>query len=116
MAIAHHTQHACIPWTGRPEEYQIEAYEAYVFAGLHPSHWAWLTSTCETKYCLQVEHLICNEPVHLRYPQGICIYCGRLADTVDHLLPRGFTGEANRRFTAIVPACRWCNKIGRAHV
>ena len=104
MALDH-----CKPWKGRPEEYQTEAYEVMCSERFEPSHWAWITSMCSTPMCLNVDHLICNEPVHLKYPPFVCIYCGRPADTVDHLLPRGYTGDAARHYTAVVPACRWCN-------
>lgn len=109
MAAHQHTQSQCNPWNGKPEEYQIEAYEALIYAGSKPSHWAWITPMCGTETCINPEHLICNEPVHLKYPSHVCIYCGRPADTVDHLLPNGYTGTATRRYTAVVPACRWCN-------
>lgn len=47
--------------------------------------------------------------VHPDYPSGICIYCGELADTLDHLLPATWTGTAARRRIPVVPACRECN-------
>lgn len=47
--------------------------------------------------------------VYPDYPSGICVYCGELADTVDHLLPKGFTGEADRKRVPVVPSCRECN-------
>lgn len=47
--------------------------------------------------------------VHPDYPSGICVYCGELGDTVDHLLPRTWTGYGTRRRVPIVPACRECN-------
>lgn len=109
MATQHHTQRECDEWAGKPEEYQIEAYEALIYAGSKPSHWAWIVPMCGTEMCINPDHLICNEPVHLQYPEHVCIYCGRPSDTVDHLLPSGYTGTASRRYTAIVPACRWCN-------
>tara|TARA_R110000822_G_scaffold23288_4_gene72217 strand:- start:8029 stop:8526 length:498 start_codon:yes stop_codon:yes gene_type:complete len=43
------------------------------------------------------------------YPDGYCVYCGEIADTKDHLLPRGFTGEADRLRVPTVPACVECN-------
>lgn len=47
--------------------------------------------------------------VHPDYPAGICVYCGETGNTVDHLLPRGFTGEADRLRVPVVPACNECN-------
>lgn len=43
------------------------------------------------------------------YPSGICVYCGELADTVDHLLPRQWSGDADRKRVPVVPACQECN-------
>lgn len=46
-------------------------------------------------------------------PFELCTYCGWDADSVDHLMPRGWTGEAARAFVAKVPACKDCNtRIG----
>lgn len=43
----------------------------------------------------------------------LCVYCGWDADTVDHVLPRTWTGDAARRFVPTVPACLDCNvRIG----
>jgi hypothetical protein len=49
--------------------------------------------------------------VHPDYPGGVCVYCGETADSVDHLLPRGFTGDADRLRVPVVPACRECNSL-----
>lgn len=44
---------------------------------------------------------------------GLCAFCGWDADSVDHLMPRAWTGEAAREFVLTVPACRDCNsRIG----
>lgn len=40
---------------------------------------------------------------------ALCVYCGWDADSLDHLLPRTWTGEAARAFAPKVPACRDCN-------
>jgi hypothetical protein len=48
-------------------------------------------------------------PVDLDYQPGICVYCGLDADTVDHLLPRGWSGDTLRSRVLTVPACRECN-------
>jgi hypothetical protein len=47
--------------------------------------------------------------VHPDYPGSECVYCGETATSVDHLLPRGFTGEADRLRVPVVPACQECN-------
>ena len=45
--------------------------------------------------------------------EGMCVYCGRIADTVDHLIPR-LTGGPDSADN-LVPACKACNasKSGR---
>jgi hypothetical protein len=46
-----------------------------------------------------------------KYPDGVCTYCGFVADTIDHLLPRAFTGDALRLLIPTVPACNECNTL-----
>lgn len=100
---------ACRPWEGSEGAYQTEAYEELTLVGNQPSHWAWISSICDTHNCLNPAHIVAHEAIQLAYPIGVCIYCGCKAETKDHILPRGYTGETHRRFTAIVPCCRWCN-------
>jgi len=45
----------------------------------------------------------------LRRDRHVCVYCGRLADTVDHVLPR-CRGGGDTWFN-LVAACRRCNGI-----
>jgi hypothetical protein len=40
-----------------------------------------------------------------------CMYCGEVADTLDHLLPEPYTGPIGRAQVETVPACRQCNSI-----
>lgn len=47
--------------------------------------------------------------IHPDYPGTDCVYCGELADTKDHLLPRNYTGDAERIRVPVVPSCRECN-------
>lgn len=47
--------------------------------------------------------------VYPDYAAGVCVYCGETADTIDHLLPRNWTGESHRKCVPVVPACRECN-------
>lgn len=49
--------------------------------------------------------------VHPDYPGLDCVYCGELAGTKDHLLPRNFTGESDRLRVPVVPSCQECNSI-----
>lgn len=101
----------CKPFDGKEKNYQDEA--ARVLAGENRMVGAisWIYATCSTVMCLYPDHLKVNEPVRLQYPSGICIYCGRHGFTKDHLYPRGWTGEGERRFTAVVPACGTCNSL-----
>ena len=47
---------------------------------------------------------------------ALCVYCGWDADTVDHVLPRAWSGEAGRAAVPTVPACRDCNsRLGNRH-
>lgn len=71
--------------------------------------WAWIASTCSEPMCLVVDCLVVHSPVKIDYPPGVCVYCGDPADTVDHLLPRPWTGDAVRARVAVVPACGDCN-------
>lgn len=46
----------------------------------------------------------------------LCVYCGWDADSVDHVLPRTWTGDVARPHVPTVPACRDCNsRIGDQH-
>ena len=102
---------SCIPFEGREKAYQAEASgRFFVETGIVPTHYAWVTTTCGTS-CLNVEHIRFNEPVRLKYPKHVCIYCGRSGYTEDHLLPRRWTGESARKFVAVVPACGTCNNV-----
>lgn len=69
-----------------------------------------------------------NSPGHGRTPERVhdvsnhipagtlCVYCGWDADSIDHLLPRPWTGETGRRLSPKVPACKDCNaRIGGRH-
>lgn len=49
-----------------------------------------------------------------RWPDA-CIYCGDFYTDQDHLLPRGWTGESQRKVTPTVPSCSQCNNILGAH-
>lgn len=47
---------------------------------------------------------------------ALCVYCGWDADTVDHVLPRAWSGDAGRAVVPKVPACKDCNvRIGNRH-
>lgn len=72
---------------------------------------AWPTPVCGTPMCLNLRHLEWTEPRSIDYPPGVCVYCGLLASTKDHLLPRTWTGETARRNVIVVPACHECNSV-----
>jgi len=101
----------CIPYVGRDADYQNTAAVRLAEAGRMPGHIAWIIPTCASAECLNTDHLEVHDPVRLSYPRGLCIYCGRSAGTKDHLVPRGWSGEARRKFVAVVPACGTCNSV-----
>lgn len=104
----------CIAWQGNPRQYQIRAQQLYAEAlekALLP--WTWVTTTCKTDSCLDVEHMVLHQPRVIAYRKGTCVYCGEGASGVDHLLPEPWTGNALRHMVAVVPACGNCNtRIG----
>jgi hypothetical protein len=60
---------------------------------------------------MNLKHLAWEAPTKLEYADGICVYCGVIAGTKDHLLPRTWTGEAVRKNVLTVPACGECNSF-----
>ena len=102
--------HDCWPSTPIARFYQPEARRVFMIANdrdLMP--WAWILTTCKTDGCLNAQHMVVHAPTRIKYPAGVCVYCGMPAGTKDHLLPRGKTGEARRVLVATVPACADCN-------
>lgn len=71
-----------------------------------PSLWTYQPE-CGTAACFT--HAVAVPPIRADYPSGECAYCGSTADTVDHILPRNWTGRAARNRVVTVPACRECN-------
>jgi len=51
------------------------------------------------------------EPVKLAYAPGQCVYCGEPSSGYDHLMPRAWTGEQQRKQIALVPCCAHCNSV-----
>lgn len=99
----------CIAWRGRPTEYQAHAkmvLEDHSAVGLP---WIHVVPECGTKLCIQELHLRVYRAKRIAYPEYVCVYCGLSGYTKDHLLPVTVTGEAVRRFVAVVPACQQCN-------
>lgn len=68
----------------------------------------WVRTTCNNR-CLNPQHLVIHQPIRIKYPSGVCVYCGFPAGTKDHLIPKAWTGETRRSQTAVVPACAECN-------
>lgn len=99
----------CQPWTGRPSEYQMEAKQIVMDRLDRSLPWVYVVATCDTKLCLTDDHLRFHRAQRIEYPQGVCVYCGMPGYTKDHLLPVTRTGEAQRKFVAVVPACGECN-------
>nr|DAI12492.1 MAG TPA: HNH endonuclease [Caudoviricetes sp.] len=107
------SQIPCKLWEGDPNAYQKHAADAFYISGRDLQPWDWVTPMCQNPLCIEPEHLAVQANVKLRYPHSICIYCGRPGYTKDHLLPRNWTGEAQRHFVVTVPACRTCNTLLR---
>lgn len=101
----------CIPWLGRGVEYQSAAKDVLEdrLAGSREVPWVYVAPTCGTKMCLQELHLRWFRAQKIAYPAYVCVYCGMPGYTKDHLLPVTLTGEAVRKFVAVVPACHECN-------
>ena len=73
-----------------------------------------LSVSGEYRSTLALAIAIANETREaMRHAPDACTYCGAWADSVDHLLPKGWTGKAARVLVGTVPACRDCNsRIG----
>lgn len=100
----------CKPFDGPDAKWRERVlYGAFVELGVEQPRLSWPTPTCGTEKCLIFTHLAWKAPERLAYPDGVCVYCGVIADTEDHLLPRTWTGEAVRKHVITIPACRQCN-------
>lgn len=99
----------CRPWQGRQLEYQIEAKEILMDRLDRSLPWVYIVPTCGTKLCLTEDHLRYFRAQRIAYPEYVCIYCGMPGYTKDHLLPVTMTGQTQRKFVAVVPACGECN-------
>lgn len=101
---------ACMPFDGGETKWRAKATQlCWINLGVERAALAWPTPVCKTPLCLNLDHLAWESPKRLEYAPGICVYCGVIAGTMDHLLPRTWTGEAARRNVLTVPACGECN-------
>lgn len=100
----------CSIWQGKESDYQEQAGLVLVESGSRFFAWCWVTSHCGNP-CLNVDHLAVNYPQRLSYPHRVCVYCGQIAGTRDHLVPRSISGETWRRSVLTVPACGECNSL-----
>lgn len=97
-------------WLGDSRQYQREALSAYAAARdqcLLP--WSWVSTTCDLDQCLDPRCMTVWSPTFIDYPAGVCTYCGVPAGSKDHLIPRPYSGDTQRRLVAVVPACADCN-------
>jgi 5-methylcytosine-specific restriction endonuclease McrA len=100
----------CIPFDGPETKWRERAVtRCWIELGIDHARLGWPTPQCVTPLCMNLEHLAWEAPTKLEYPDGICVYCGVIAGTKDHLLPRTWTGEAIRKNVLTVPACGECN-------
>ena len=102
---------ACEEFHGSIGAYQNAAASAMADYGHTMFPWDWVTAGCGTVNCVNPTHLTVRHNVTLEYAPGQCIYCGQPSGTRDHLLPRAWTGETQRRFVVTVPACGECNTL-----
>lgn len=93
----------CAAWGGRSDWFQ---YEARITNGVINRH-VWIVTTCKTPMCMI--HIKTLRPVRVDYLPDVCVYCGFWAETKDHLVPRGWSGDVDRSWVFTVPACRECN-------
>lgn len=102
----------CVVWQGDVKHYQQEAVELYVHVWQSPlGVYSFVRTTCEERFCLNVDHMQIVRPRKLDYPNGVCVYCGLPGYTKDHIEPRSWTGESARQFVVTVPACSECNSF-----
>lgn len=80
--------HVCAPFAGRPSKFQAEAARVLFAEGRTVQAWHWISTACGESLCLDADHLIFEAPRKLRYPRGVCTYCGMPGWTQDHLCPR----------------------------
>jgi hypothetical protein len=101
----------CEAFDGDPTQYRERAVtRLYVERAVSQPTLAWPVTKCGTALCLNLDHLEWNAPRRIEYPEGVCVYCGVIAGTKDHLLPRTWTGDGQVRSNVVtVPACGDCN-------
>jgi hypothetical protein len=97
-------------WMGHPRKYQLAAqdvYQAEVRRALLP--WSLIRTQCSVPMCLDFDCMVVLTPRAIRYPAGVCTYCGEPATGRDHLLPKPLTGAALRHEVLTVTSCADCN-------
>ena len=100
----------CVAYDGPEKRWRAKAASiTWIQLGVDRPSLSWPTATCSTSLCLNPGHLTWEAPTQLDYPPGICVYCGVISGTQDHLLPRTWTGDAVRHNVLVVPACGECN-------
>lgn len=99
----------CSTWQGNPAYYQEQALISLVEASYRIWPWSRVTTVCGNDLCLEPDHMELHNPEKLKYPVGVCIYCGDVAQSRDHIIPTSFTGVERRNSVLTVPACIQCN-------
>lgn len=98
----------CSIWQGRPAFWQEQALLALIEDGREIRPWSWVTASCG-ELCLNADHLVAESPQALAYPRGLCVYCGLVSQSRDHLIPTAWTGIGERAHILTVPSCLQCN-------
>lgn len=102
----------CVKWQGDVRHYQQEAVGRYVHVWQMPlGAYSFVRTTCEDRFCLNVDHMQIARPRRLEYPTGVCTYCGMPGYTKDHIEPKTWTGASARQFVVTVPSCGECNRF-----
>ena len=98
-------------YDGRPEHHTDYIWESFTASGRRIRPWDWFEILCNHKLCARLDHIKIHTPTKLKYPNGICVYCGTRSGTRDHLVTKVWTGEVDRRWVLTVPSCAECNSI-----
>lgn len=102
-------------WLGHPRSYQREAQRIFAIDRQRVIlPWSWVTTDhCDVEMCLEPACMTLHESKAIKYPIGVCVYCGNVGGTRDHLIPKPISGEVLRHRVLTVPACADCNnRIG----
>lgn len=70
--------------------------------GITISNGTWISTRCDSLWCIHPEHLIMRDAIKLHYPAGVCTYCG--------MPSRGSNRIELENVIVSVPACSECDR------